>query len=178
MRKPTSSKLDPYLDRLEHWLGVEQLTLDETRQRLRAVGCSISMAALSRWWRNRRQQHLQNALVTQIADAAHQCQQVEAEFSRHPAPPLETLVKLHHVIILKLSAQANVVPTFLSLITDLMKPVMQWARLEEKKKLREFAQKKYRDQLHAQGAASADAAGKNALTDDTLEKIERELHLF
>ncbi len=179
MRSP-SPKLAPHLEQLEHWLGVEQLSLAEVQERLRALGCTISTSRLSRWWRARQREHLEAQLLVQIAKAARECQAIEAEFGRNPAPPLETLIKLHRVLVLKLSSQANLAPDLLRLVAQLMKPVLEWARLQEKEKQRELAEQKYRDQVEAQKAArDKELSGEgNALTPGTVAKIERELHLF
>ena len=66
---------------------------------------------------------------------------------------LETLIKLHRVLVLKLSLEADGAPELLKLAKDLMKPVMDWARLQEKRKDRALAEQKHRDQLEAQKAA-------------------------
>ncbi len=177
---PPSTKLAPYLEQLEQWLGVEELGLAEVQERLRALGCTVSTSRLSRWWRARQREHLETQLLLQIAKAARECQAVEAEFGRNPAPPLETLIKLHRVLVLKLSTQANLAPNLLSLVAQLMRPVMEWARLQEKQKQRELAEQKYRDELAAQKAVrDKELSGEtDALTPETVAKIERELHLF
>jgi len=107
---------------------------------------------------------------------------VEEEFGNHPPPELETLIKLHRVIILQLSAQMNSNPDAVRWVTALMKPVMDWARLQEQRRERELAERKYRDQVEAQKAAlerevnAAKSGGGLSL--ETLEKIERELKLM
>jgi hypothetical protein len=125
---------------------------------------------------------LQEKLLGQISDGAALCAEIERRLAGHPAPELETLIKLYRVIILKLSVEANVAPELLKLVNDLIKPVLDWARLEEKRKEREFAEQRYRAQAAAQEASrekeKKDADGENALTPETLEKIERELKLF
>jgi hypothetical protein len=125
---------------------------------------------------------LQETLLNQISRGAALCAEVERCLAGNPAPELETLIKLFRVIILKLSVEANVAPELLKLVNDLMKPVLDWARLEEKRKEREFTERKYREQAAAQAAnrekEKKDADGENALTSETLEKIERELKLF
>jgi len=91
---------------------------------------------------------------------------------------VETLIKLFRVLILKFSVEANAAPGLLKLVNDLMKPVLDWARLEEKRKEREFAEHKYAAQKTDSEKATKDASGQNALSQETLEKIERELKLF
>lgn len=132
---------------------------------------------------NRRgHQALQTKLLDQISRGAAQCREIERNLAGNPAPELETLIKLFRVIILKLSVEANVAPDLLKLVNALMKPVLDWARLEEKRKEREFAEHKHHEQTAAERAArekaGSDAGGENALSPQTLEKIERELKLF
>ncbi len=125
-------------------------------------------------------QRLQETLLEQIAQGATVCREIESQLRKHSAPELETIIKLHRVLVLKLSAESRAAPELLHLVATLMKPVMDWARLEEKRKDRELAWQKYRDQLAAQQAAKAkenrEPAG--ALRPETLEKIEHELNLF
>jgi hypothetical protein len=105
---------------------------------------------------------------------------VEAQLRAHPAPGLETIVQLYRVLVLKLSGDLQAQPETLALINALMKPVLDWERLEEKRKDRELEQQKYRDQQAARVAAQLKQQhGRDgALQDATLNKIERELNLF
>jgi hypothetical protein len=127
------------------------------------------------------QEALQAQLLARIANGARQCREVEAEFGRNPAPSVETLIKIHRVLVLKLSNQANLDPDALRQVTELMKPVMEFARLEEKRKDRELAERKHQELLAARDAARAKtetAESAHALRQETLEKIEHELNLF
>jgi hypothetical protein len=128
----------------------------------------------------RRLRQLQEDLLDQIALAARHCRELEAQFGEHPAPGLETIIKVHHTLVLNLSLQAEEAPERLKQVKDLMKPIMDWAQLQEKRRQRELAEQKYRDQVEAQKTARAreEQPGSGALTPDTLGKIERELNLF
>jgi hypothetical protein len=123
---------------------------------------------------------LQERLLAQIADGAGLCVEVERRLSQNASPQLETLVKLYRVLVLKLCAESEGAPTLLKLANDLMRPVMEWARVEEKRKERELAEQKYRDQVELQKADREKERGgaTGALTAETLAKIERELNLF
>jgi hypothetical protein len=179
MKQP-KSKLDPHLERLEHWFGSEHLSLEDAQERLRDLGFNISKPRLSRWWKARQLEIVQNKLLDQIASAARQCQAIEAEFGRNAPPHMHTLINLHRVLVMKLSAQANLAPTLLPLVTNLMRPVLEWARLEEKQKDRRLAEAKFRRRLADQSATrlAEDADSEKALTSETLEKIERDLNLL
>jgi len=121
-------------------------------------------------------------LLAQIRAAAKHCQEIERELGKNPPPELETLIKVHRVIILQLSAQADCKLETARQLTALMKPVMDWARLQEQVKARELAETKYRDQVAAQKAALERelhaAKNEGGLSPETLAKIERELKLM
>jgi hypothetical protein len=174
MKQKQSGKLAPHVKRLEEWFGAEQLPLAAAQKRLRALGCKVSLRDLAEWRRAREQADLQRRLLEMIAEAGQQCRAIETEFGRQAPPELETLIKVHRALVLKLSTQANLAPETLKLVTALMKPVMEWARLQEKRREREFAERKYQDQRAAEQSAGAGESVRPA----TMEKIERELRLF
>jgi hypothetical protein len=121
---------------------------------------------------------LQERLLAQIADGAVLCEEVERALGQNRTPQLETLVKVYRVLVLKLCVEAQGAPSLLKLANELMRPVLEWARLEEKRKERELAEQKYRDQVE-QAAREKEGAGvAGALTSETLSKIERELNLL
>ncbi|MGH7967952.1 MAG: hypothetical protein ACREIC_04410 [Limisphaerales bacterium] len=127
-------------------------------------------------------EQLREELLAQITHGGRLCAELESQLGKNPPPELETLIKLYRVMILKFSAEANVAPEIFKLVTDLMKPVMDWARLQEKRRERELAERKYRDQVEAEKAARAKAdkagTGGAGLSPETHEKIERELKLI
>ncbi len=123
-------------------------------------------------------QQLQEALLAQVSQSGTLCSELERELSRNPPPELETLIALHRVLVLKLSLEANVSPAVFRALGDLMKPVMEWARLQEKRKDRELAERKHRDSVEARKAAAGERREGDALTPETLQKIQSELKLF
>ena len=120
----------------------------------------------------------QNLLLDRMAQGAKLCKEVETLLRGGPGPELETILRLHRVLVLKLSAEAQGAPKLLRLSNLLMKPLMDWARLEESRKQRELAEQKYRDERAALEAAQEKEQPSRALHPDTLEKIEHELRLF
>ena len=58
---------------------------------------------------------------------------------------------------------------------DLMKPVMDWAQLQERRKAHELAEQKYRDNCATKAARET---AENGLTQGTLQKIQREIKLL
>jgi hypothetical protein len=120
---------------------------------------------------------LEESLLARIAHGAVLCRQLEAQLRQHPAPEAETIIKLYRVLLLKLSAEVQAVPDLRHLVATLIKPVMDWARLEEKRKDREWL----REKAAAGGQMSKTrekAHRDQALSLETLQKIERELKLF
>lgn len=123
---------------------------------------------------------LQESLLARIAQGATLCREVEAQLRQNPAPELETIIKLYRVLLLRLSAEIQAVPDLRHLVSTLLKPVMDWARLEEKRKHREWVEQQARDSAAARQAKRNGENGHtdHALSSETLKKIERELKLF
>ena len=122
-------------------------------------------------------QELQERLLEQIAEGGKLCRETETQLRQHPCPELETIIKLYRVLVLRLSAEAQAMPDRFHMMSALMRPVMEWARLEEKRKLRELAEQKYRDETAVQKAKEQRGAD-SVLRPETLKRIERELNLF
>lgn len=134
--KAKSSKLDPHADRLTEWLtpisqGGQGLTLAQAIEQLAQDGCKVSAGRLSEWWSEQCSQRLQERLLGQIASGARAVKEVESAFGNNPAPEMETLMRLHRVLILKLSTAGNADPELLELVNRMMKPVVQFERLKQ-----------------------------------------------
>lgn len=132
--KSKPSKLDPHAERLDEWFGIQKLSIAQVQEQLKLDGCVVSSGRLSTWWAARQSQQMQNQLLAQISTGSNQCKEVEKQLGKNPAPELETLVKLHRVLILKLSSQANVDPSLYEVVFNMMKPVLKYAELQEKRK--------------------------------------------
>ena len=119
-------------------------------------------------------------LLARFAEVGADCRELERLFGANPPPELETLLKLHRVLALKFSLGAETSPDLLKYVKELMTPVMEWARLQEKRKDRELAERKHREQLELQKSAREvrEGGGVDALTPETLSRIERELNLL
>lgn len=121
----------------------------------------------------------QESLLARIARGAVLCRQLEAQLRQHPAPEVETIIKLYRVLLLKLSVEVQETPDLRHLVATLVKPVMDWARIEEKRQDREWLREKHRDAVAGRDAARGGRTRHEAaLSAETLEKIERELKLF
>lgn len=136
MSKERQSKLDGYAERLDEMFrsvdkGGKGFTLDQAREELRLDGCSVSCSRLSDWWSARQNSQMQDRLLNQITSGAQQCREVEAALGKNGGVGLETLIKLHRVLILKLSTEGNVDPEKLELVNRMMREVQKFARLQQ-----------------------------------------------
>ncbi|MDE2102215.1 MAG: hypothetical protein KGL39_33525 [Patescibacteria group bacterium] len=153
----------------------EKKTLDEIQSWLKAEGCTVSLAGLSRWLESARQRRLQSRLLSDIASGARQSQQVERAFSKNPAPEFETLIKLHRVLTLQLSTQGRANPELLPLADQFTKTILAAISAKSKADLesRKLGLQERRVSLLEKKAAAFDAA-KKVLTDADLSAEERE----
>jgi DNA-binding phage protein len=177
--KPRSSKLDPFAARLAR-LDAEHKTLAEMQTWLAGERVAVSLGRLSGFLEAQRSESAQERMLGQIANGSRVCAEVEKSFKRNAAPELETLIKLHRVLILKLSTQAAVEPALLELVSGAMRPVMDFAKLEAKARDQKLDERKV--VLLEKKSAAFDqvkqAVNSGGLTPETLRKIERELKLL
>ena len=135
MSKQRESKLDQYADVLMA-MDAEKKTIPEILTWLKQEGVTVSGSTVSRFLELQRRLRLQQALLEQIASGAVQCKEVEKQFGENPAPAMETLIKLHRVLIMKLSTAGNVDPDYLKLADQLTRTAMEYTSGQTK-----FAQK-------------------------------------
>src|SRR5260370_21095642 len=64
----------------------------------------------------------QERLLDQIAQGAQLCQEVERQLQQHPVPELQTIIRLHRTLVLKLSVDAQAEPGLFNLVSTLMRP--------------------------------------------------------
>jgi hypothetical protein len=182
MAKALPSKLDAHADVLAQWFGEEKLSLAEARKRLAALGCEVSASRLSDWWSRRQGEDNFRHLLEGIGSGARAQKEFEAALDANPAPELRRLIELHRRFIFTLSTQRQLDKETIEAVATLMRPVVDFAKLEEKRKERELSEQKYRDLVNEKRAAierelnSAKTSG--GITPETLEKIERELKLL
>jgi hypothetical protein len=118
-------------------------------------------------------------LLQRLEACAADCEKVQRVLGAHQVPEVDAIIKLHRTLLLKFSLEAQVSPEMLKMVDSLMKPVMDWARLEEKRRELELAERKYRDELESRKQEQARETSKETgLAPETLEKIELELKLL
>lgn len=125
MSKQRESKLDQYAATLLEMDDATK-TIADIQAWLKEEGCLVSTGRISTYLEFLRQERLQSRLLSQIASGADQCREVEKQFGKNPAPELETLIKLHRVLILQLSTKGNADPEFLKLADQLMRTAMEF----------------------------------------------------
>lgn len=133
MSKAKKSKLDPHSAELERWFD-DKITLAEACARLQErYQLSVSPSLLSDWWEKRQHQRLQDKVLDRISSGAHAVKAVEKQFAKDAPPEVETLIKLHRVLIMQLSLQATANPELLKTASDCMKPVMTYLKVQEQR---------------------------------------------
>ena len=140
--KKRPSKLDQYAVPLAEMEAAGK-TLAEMQSWLKAEGCTVALSGISSFLSQQRSQRQQQSLLQTIASGARQCAAVEKQFSRNPAPELETLIKLQRVILLNLSTQANTTPETLDLIGNSFKAVFNLEKLKLQRDELELAKDKF-----------------------------------
>ena len=127
MPKKIASQLDRYAEALQEMeLAVPPKTLAEMQAWLVQEGINVTQSTISRFLESARSSRLQAKLLAQISSGAKQCAAVEKQFGKNPAPELETLIKLHRVLILNLTTQGNVDPELLKLADQLTRTALEY----------------------------------------------------
>jgi hypothetical protein len=184
MSKQRESKLDQFAKPLAD-MEAECKTLAEMLAWLKEEGVRCSASTLSRFLESQRQSRLQDRLLDRIASGARQVQAVEKSFGKNPPPELETLIKLQRVLILNLSTQANADPELMKLVASSFGAVMESERLRIKRgeldlntRKVKLMEKKAEAYDRAQAALTQAKNSKGGITQETLNRIERELNLL
>ncbi len=125
---------------------------------------------------------LQEEFLDRLTSAGALCRKVEERLKHISAPSARTLIKLHHLLVLRAQLRTEKDPKLLKLAGDLIRPVLEDVRINERAKTHRLAEKKYRDLVAAQKASFqkelSDVKSAGGLAPETLEVIERELKLL
>ena len=178
MRQERPSKLDPFAADLEQWFGGQRITLAAARARLSERGIHISSHALGAWWQRHKTHQLQNDILAQIERGAKLCAEIERAFGEHPAPELETLLKMHRTLLLTLTTRAKDHLELVPLVVQLMRAVIEARRLDEQRRVRELAERKLEAQREMNAAATPEGDKARAIRPETLAQIEKDIHLL
>jgi hypothetical protein len=178
MSKAVQSKLDPFTASLDEWFGVQKLSLEEVREKLKEDGCSVSLSRLSRWWEARQTVLAEEKLLNQIATGARTHAAVVKQFGENPPPELQTLIDLHRVLIMQLSTAGAANPKMLELADRCMRTVMDYISGQTKATLenRKLELGERRVTILERKAHQADQA-KGILTNKELSEEEKRLKM-
>lgn len=131
--KTRPSKLDQFTDRIEEWFGAEKITIAAARYRLAGLGCHVSSGRLSQWWSARQQRAMEDQLLARVASGAQLSREIESRFARNAPPEVSTIIQLLQTIILQLGVQGTSDERLLLIASNLLRPVMEWQKLEQSK---------------------------------------------
>jgi hypothetical protein len=118
----------------------------------------------------------QEALLDMLEHGAVQLQRLERLLAKSKDPGMEMLVHLHRRIVLGLSARTDDPKVMLQLAGSTMKLLLAWARIEEKRKDRDLAERKFQDKQAARGRDETGA--KSGIKPETQDHIQGILHLL
>lgn len=123
--KARPSKLDQFAAQLAD-LDAEKKTLSEMCEWLAAEGCKVSPSVVSVYLERLRSSRREAAILSQITNGARQSAEVEQQFRKNPAPQLDTIIKLHRVMIMQLATQSVDNPELIEVTNSLTKTVMDF----------------------------------------------------
>ncbi len=187
MSKPRESKLDEHAERLTEWLtpkeeGGRGLTYHEAAEQLRSDSFSVVPSRICTWWKRRRDDQEAKDYLEGIRNGSAQVKEVEQALGENRTPELETLIQMHRLVVLQLVTQSKVNPKLLKTVSLMMKPIMEYAKLAEKRKEIELNQQKYLDHVAERkrvlAAEIKEANTSGGLSQEARAKIERELNLL
>ena len=136
MAKQIKSKLDQFAAQLLE-MDAAGKTLAEMLAWLKEESCTVALSTLSRWLESARSQEMQDKLLAQISSGAAQCRAVQKQFGENAPPEIETLIKIHRVLILKLATAGQADPELLKLADTLMRSVMEFVSGQTKAAFKE-----------------------------------------
>jgi DNA-binding phage protein len=172
--KSRPSKLDRFAAQLAE-LDAEKKTLSDICEWLAAEGCKASPSSVSVYLERLRSERRQAALLTQIASGSRQSADVEKQFSKNPAPALDTIIKLHRVMIMQLATKSVDNPELIEVTNALTKTVMDFVSGQAKAEIekQKLSQGERKIVLLEKKAAQADATA-TVLADAQLTPAQRE----
>lgn len=183
--KSKPSKLDQFAEKLDEW-ELKKFTLDQIAGELHELGCDVSCSRLSNYLASRREQRLQEHLFTTIATGGRMQKELAAAYAKNPAPEIQQLIEVSKTLIMSLQVQGAANPEWLKLANAMQQTVLNYLSGETRAKLEarkiELSESKYRDQVAERKRSMQETLDKakttGGISEETLEKIERELKLL
>lgn len=103
----------------------EGVSLEDMQAWLKGEGLVVGRSTVGDFILQLEQRRSRERLLGQIVTGANQVREVEQQFAKNPAPELETLIKLHRVLILQLATDGNANPESVKLSDQLTNTVLQ-----------------------------------------------------
>lgn len=157
MDKQRENKFTPHHADLIAWFEAEPtLRLIDACNRLAERGVKATPGELSIYLRRHREKEDRDRMLYGIATGAEKCRELDEAFAKNPAPELSLLIKLLKNLILNLNLNPDTAPEHLELATNLMRPVIEFARIEQKQRDAELNLEKFRDATRSKVDAGLD----------------------
>lgn len=123
---------------------------------LQEWGLKVGPKALHRWF------HKDDGLkvLSFIASGASMNQKIEEAYQQNPEPAVETLVKLCKTLVMQLSVQGATDPEKLKAANFLFGNVLDFLKIQEKAKDREFNEIKFKESLKTKLQSGLDAVAE------------------
>lgn len=157
MAKPRENKFTPHAEAILGWFATEpELRLVDAVTRLADLGVKATPGELSIFLRRHRDEDEREKMLYGVATGAEKCRELDEAFAKNPAPELSLLIKLLKNLILNLNLNPDTAPEHLELATNLMRPVIEFARIEQKQRDAELNLEKFRDSTRSKVDAGLD----------------------
>ena len=161
--RQTRSKYDLHAPQLVEWLEVENISVREAARRLNKIHPQLKAedTGLCRWWSKVLKARNMGRWSDAISNAASYCRKVEGDFAKNPPPMLDMLIEMHRAIIMNEVMKKGDEKEALKVITEHVKPAMQWAQMKERGKSRALAENKFKESLRTKMEAGFDAMAEH-----------------
>jgi hypothetical protein len=146
------------------------------RNRRKRMAAQAAQETLRRPAARENREAPQEALLDLLEQGGAHLQRLEKLLATSRDPGLEALVSLHRRFVLGLCARTDDPKVMLQLAGSTMKLLLAWARIEEKRRDRDLAERKFNAEQASRARDSQGASG--GLAPETLEKIQGELRLI
>jgi hypothetical protein len=122
-RKAIKSMLDPYKEQLLQ-MDRDNKTIAEIHAWLATQSVSCSPSNVQQFLATRRGERKRDGMLGHLVDGAKTGQEVERLLARHPAPKIETIIKLFRVLSVQLSTEGATDPKMTKLADQLARTVL------------------------------------------------------
>lgn len=135
------SVLGPHKEDLRQWFAIE-MPFDDILERLKKKKVKTTKQALSKMRQRMQREQLQEIVLDRIATGAAAHARVTKELGANPAPAIQTLIALIQNLIFTITTAGR---GFMNIedVTGLMRPVLEWVKIQEKREDRALDREKF-----------------------------------